>query len=347
MNTMDPLLTDLFSRAGASDTDRDLWLQERLGGVTATEMRDLMLRGEPFSVELEKRKRGLASDSFHGNKYTDHGKKREPVIAAKVQRDYGIAPESRVFHSAINSRYLASPDGVGVVGGELVLSEIKTSGKRKFPGTDAFEQSGYRDQIQWALFVTGAVRCLYVLEQCFWGAGNELVVPELFDWDDPDLQVAWVTRDEARISELKATADEFLERLDGDYAPPIIPEGVEQMARDYRAGLDQEKVGKTLAMGALDRAKDALAGVGAAKWDIPGYSVSWTPGKESAVEVPDEEAAKAADPKLYASLQRARKALAKKEAAWVELCGEHKKTEVKQGRPSLRVTPVKSKGEGK
>lgn len=344
------LLNDLLARAGASDEDREIWLTERKSGVTATEVRELHKRGDSYAVELEKLKRGLVEDSFHGNKYTDWGNQREPVIAAKVKVLYGIEPEHRVFHAVEDSRYLASPDGVGVVDDELVLAEIKTAGKHKFPdpvGQRLFDESGYYDQMQWQLFVTGAARCLYVLEEADWGEGNELAVPVVWDTEDPDILTAWVVRDEKRIAELKKAADNFLARLEGDYAPPVIPDEVAQLAVQYREGLDAEAAGKKRKEAARKEAEQALAGVGAAKWSIHGLSVTWSPGGESIVEVPDEEAAKAADPKLWASVERARKALEKKEAAWVELCGEHKKTEVKPGRPSFRVTPVKEKGEKK
>lgn len=338
---MSDLPNDLFSRAGASDHDREAWLAERATGVTATEVRELSKQGPGYASDLEQIKRGLKSDPFTGNKYTDHGKKREPVIAAKVERVYGILPESRVFHHPDNSQYLASPDGVGVLDGELVLAEIKTSGKKKLPGTLAFDESGYYDQIQWALFVTGAVRCLYVLEQCFWGAGNELVVPELFDWDDPDLQVVWVTRDEARISELKATADEFLERLDGDYAPPIIPEGTLSTALAYRHGLDQKAAGEKASKAARAELEDAYAGLGAAKWEVDAgddlVSVSWKPAGVDLVDAPDVDAAREADPKLWGQLQRAEKALEKKKQLWAEHQAKFVTKEEKTTRPSVTV----------
>lgn len=161
-----PALVALALRAGASDTDRELWLAERLRGVTATEIRDLVVKGPTFRRELIDIKLGRTVDSFTGNQYTAWGKKREPIIAAWVEQSFGILPESRVIRAAENLRLLASPDGVGVdFDGNLLLSEIKTSGHDIAPGTAKYADVGYLLQMIWGMRITGARRCLYVWEQ--------------------------------------------------------------------------------------------------------------------------------------------------------------------------------------
>ena len=157
--TMDPALAELYSRAGASDEDREEWLEERLQGPTATELAKIMASGsrEQAIADLVKQKR--EGDSFQGNAYTEWGKHREPIIAADLA-GYGMIPESRVIHAAVNSRYLASPDGVSVdFDGALVLDEIKTSGKPLPKGSKALELAGYEWQMQWCCYVTGATGC--------------------------------------------------------------------------------------------------------------------------------------------------------------------------------------------
>ena len=88
---LDPVLTDLFARAGASDQDRAAWLAERRQGVTATEMAKIMSSGsrERAISDLVKQKR--EGDSFTGNVYTEWGKEHEPIIAADLA-GLGVIP---------------------------------------------------------------------------------------------------------------------------------------------------------------------------------------------------------------------------------------------------------------
>lgn len=231
-------LTDLLARAGASDQDRAAWLTERAQGITATEIRDLV-RGKLRQDDLIALKLGRKVDSFTGNQFTDWGNEREAIIAAGL-RGMGIEPESRVFHGERNSRHLASPDGIGVeFDGAVVVSEIKTSGKDIRRGTPAYEQTGYELQMQYAMGVTGADRCLFVFEGriTFQGA---FVPGQLYS--------EWVPRDEAIITELMARADEFLAELDRqrEDGAPVIDEELDTHAVNYLRGLAAEKEGKEL-----------------------------------------------------------------------------------------------------
>ena len=81
------VLDELEARAGASDQDREQWLAERRRGVTATELRDIMLASnrDVAIADLVKKKR--EGDRFTGNAYTDWGNDREPVIAENGSRD--------------------------------------------------------------------------------------------------------------------------------------------------------------------------------------------------------------------------------------------------------------------
>jgi hypothetical protein len=207
-------LQDLEARAGASDRDRVAWLAERAQGITATELRDLYLRKTTVQ-QLVDLKLGRRVDSFGGNQYTAWGNTREPVLADVVQSIYPeLRPESRVFHAADDSRRLASPDGVGVVRGVLVVSEIKTGKDDIRVGTPAYVSKGYGIQQQWVMRVTGARRSLYVSEQ------------HDSDWQDrggayPEPApmglvpvMEWVEFDESLVRELDVIATGFLVAMD-------------------------------------------------------------------------------------------------------------------------------------
>jgi hypothetical protein len=187
--TLSPLEA-LLLRAGASDTDRDAWLAQRAQGVTGTEIRDLHL-GVKRSADLIAEKLGRKQTSFAGNAFTRWGNEREVEIARVLEWQYGVAPETRLFRSADNPRFLVSPDGTGTtIDGELLGAEIKTCGEECGLGSAAFEKKGYLIQIVWAMVVTGARRWLYAWEfrhgtmQSGFEAGALSV--EWVVWDDAD-----------------------------------------------------------------------------------------------------------------------------------------------------------------
>lgn len=194
---MATLLNELTTRAGASDTDRDAWLAERALGITATEIRDLKTGRKTMADLVDEKQNG---STFTGNKYTEWGKAREPEMA-EWAREFGLQPESRVFHHAEEPRYLASPDAIGECPDGLIIGEFKTSKHDLEVGSREYELSGYAYQMQWAMFVTGAVRCLYIYER------------HDDNWPDPTpgfMACEWVDRDDAVIAELRELADRFL-----------------------------------------------------------------------------------------------------------------------------------------
>lgn len=333
--TVSDALADLFSRAGASDQDRELWLAERMQGITATEIRDLVM-GKKREQDLIDIKLGRKVDSFTGNAFTDWGKLREPIIAEGV-RGFGIEPESRVFHGATNSRHLASPDGIGVeFDGSLVVSEIKTSGKNIAPGTAAYEATGYELQMLWAMWVTGALRCRYVTEQ-------RLSTPDGFA--PGPLSSDWVDRDDAKIAELVVRADAFLAELDRqrEDGAPVIDEAVDTHALNYLRGLAAEKEGAAL----KKTAYAALLAAGVSQ-ESPLARVTFSPGtpaEEFEDVVVDLAAAAAALPKETAALERAKARVVKLQTEWDALANGHTKTvtSVIKG-TAARVTVTAGKG---
>jgi hypothetical protein len=328
-------LADLEARAGASDQDRDRWLAERRAGITATEVRDLAL-GKLRAQDLIDLKLGRKVDDFTGNAFTKWGKDREVVIAADL-RGVGIEPESRVFHHQTDSRHLASPDGIGVgFDEELLVSEIKTCGHALPIGSPELYEKGYLLQVQWVMHVTGAVRCLLVVEERISVAGGFAPGPRSADWVDRDEQV---------IAGLVELADGFLAELDAqrENGAPVIDEVVDTHAVNYLRGLAAEKEGRAL----KESAYAALIEAGVSQ-ESPLARVTFTPSKEKppveVVEV-DEETAKLTAPQVWAKVQGARKRAELAEAQWAEVLATHTtKTTQPGGSTPARVTVTAGKG---
>jgi hypothetical protein len=181
---------DHRSRILANSTDRVAWLRARSNGVTATDVARLASENSVAAVAWDK----LHGSSFGGNAYTDHGNTREPEIAKWVHANHRIAPSSSLFHARGERAHLATPDGVAVVDGVLVLAEIKTTSNlwRSVPRS-------YLRQIWWQQYVLGAERTLLVWEQ------HLDFVPV-----SPEPQHRWIERDDNEIHMLVGLADKML-----------------------------------------------------------------------------------------------------------------------------------------
>lgn len=174
-------------------TDRAAWMRARARGITATDVAKL---STPRSIDTTAWQK-LHGSGFSGNAFTDHGKAREPVIAAWVLQEYGIEPSQALFHAQVDARHLATPDGLVLRdAGHLELAEIKTTNKvwRSIPRS-------YMRQIWWQQHVLGAERTLMVWER------HENFVPV----GDP--QFRWVDRDENEIAKLVALAGQLIDTL--------------------------------------------------------------------------------------------------------------------------------------
>lgn len=182
-----------FSRIVADSTDRVMWLRARSRGITATDVAKL---STAHSVRAAARQKLLGS-GFTGNAYTDHGRAREPEIAAWVLAEHGIRPSTALFRAARDARHLATPDGVTErLGGTVELAEIKTTNKpwRGIP-------RHYLRQVWWQQYVLDAERTLFVWER------HENFVPV----GDPECR--WIDRDENEIALLVGLADQLVALL--------------------------------------------------------------------------------------------------------------------------------------
>ncbi|MBC7443608.1 MAG: YqaJ viral recombinase family protein [Ramlibacter sp.] len=184
-------------RIVADSTDRVAWLRARAQGITATDVAKLATPRSLPNAVYDK----LNGSSFSGNTFTDHGRAREPEIAAWVLSNYGIEPSTALFHAADHRRHLATPDGVGPGSGSsaggLELAEIKTTSKawRSIPRS-------YLRQVWWQQYVLGAERTLLVWEQ------HKDFVPV-----NTEPECRWIERDEDQIAILVGYANDLIALL--------------------------------------------------------------------------------------------------------------------------------------
>lgn len=344
-----PVLEELASRAVASSTNADdlsgavkspEWYAARARGVTASEVHKLRVGGARARRELLAAKRaGGVGEDLSGNKYIRWGQVREEFIAEWISRRFGIGANQTLFHG-LNPRHLATPDGVGVDFDEtLLVHEIKTS-KHDLNPHDSdghFWGTGYFDQIQWQLWVTGAKRCLFVWEQHDdnWDPWPEDGPRPLRS--EPGFE--WFERDEARIAELVAVADDFLAALDEGAEPETVDPLIEASARSvllFREQEAQAKKAREAAWKHLQRMVDSRA---AFSFKTSAAQVTWTAPVTMEMEEGDDLAACATEEggRLFQQYADAR-------AAWDEYrAGFTKKVEkVTPGR--LTVTAPKKGG---
>lgn len=339
-----PAVAELEARAGAPDTDRTKWLAERRGGITATQVRDLYMRKIGRAAYSDQQtligqKLGLVEEPELSHvPVIGWGKVREPVIAERL-RGEGLAPESRVFKHPDNPRYLASPDGIGISFDEdLLVSEIKTAGYDLPPGSEKFDAKGYLFQVQWVMFVVGANRCRFVVEE-------RIEEPDGSFSPGPEHRY-WIERDDALIAELVVVADEFLAELDRqrEEGAPMVDPYLDELAVQYLVSLDAEKVGKASKEEAFSAIKACLIESGATVGqESDRANISWSPAAEVLVDAVDEVAAQAAHPKEWASLQRAEKRVEKLREEWAVLAAPHVAKVRRSKKESLRITAAKAK----
>ena len=186
---------DLQARVVADSRDRVAWVRARSRGITATDVAGLS--GAASILRAADAKLGHGP-RFGGNAYTDHGREREPQIAAWVAATHGILPSSALFRAEVEPRHLATPDGIGFgEGGRVMLAEIKTTNKqwRSIPRS-------YLRQVWWQQHVLGAERTLFVWEE------HDDFVPL---HDEP--KCLWIDRDEREIAKLVDLATDLIDEL--------------------------------------------------------------------------------------------------------------------------------------
>ena len=236
---------------------REQWLDARRRYVTATEVAQLARRGQDYWDELREIKAGQrTAPDISGLPAVRHGREREALIAPYVQSlEQGMVPNDDLY--VRNGRYAATPDlvGDGIVG---EIKTIKDTRLAKLQQARGWPTGQYYDQVQWQLFVTGAIACIFAWEP-YEDWDGELVPRE-----DMREHIT-IHRDEERIKALQEVADAFLDGRGVD-----IPTEVQVLLSQLR---DVRKEKEHVAQPIIDREKQLLdeikqlAGGKAASWD--------------------------------------------------------------------------------
>ena len=236
---------------------REQWLEARRSYVTATEVAQLVRRGQDYWDELREIKAGSrTAPDISGLPAVRHGREREAMIVPYVQSlEEGMVPNDDLY--VRNQRYAATPDlvGDGIVG---EIKTIKDTRLAKLQAAKGWPTGQYYDQVQWQLFVTGAIACVFAWEP-YEDWDGELVPRE-----DMREHIT-IHRDDVRINQLREVADAFLDGRGVD-----IPTEVQVLLSQLR-DVRKEKV--HIAQPIIDREKalldeiKQLAGGKAASWD--------------------------------------------------------------------------------
>lgn len=251
------------------------WLEARKNYVTATEVAQLVRRGESYWRELREVKAGVreAKDLSH-IPAIQHGREREPLIVPYVQ-----SLEAGMVHNedlvVRLGRYAATPDllGDGIVG---EIKTVKDTRLAKLKRSGGWPTGQYYDQVQWQLFVTGAIACVFAWEP--YEDWDGTLVPR----EDKRDHIT-IHRNEERIKHLRSVADAF---LDGEATPVAMedPEAVQRLLAELeQIRREKQRVVVPIVQEErriLDELK-ALAGGQGASWECESFRVTVTEPTQS------------------------------------------------------------------
>lgn len=243
-------------------TDRASWLAARSASpdsVSATDAARIMTGSAQGWASLRKEK--ASTKSWRGNAATQHGKDREPVIAAFGLDRFGLQPSAALLGRWGREHDLATPDALaqpqvtglgipelsglmrGVEYHVAAFGEYKTTVK-DWP-TWADVPKRYYWQVVWQFLVTGADRCYFIFEAHENGVPIHME-PRVFEIDRADVAED-IDRAIARVDEWRAGGDdaevpEALLPLDGLLSSHVLAkeaadaaaERVDAIAADIR-----------------------------------------------------------------------------------------------------------------
>ncbi|RLP68384.1 hypothetical protein D9V30_10365 [Mycetocola reblochoni] len=177
------------------------WHAQRRTGITATDIARLSGGGPATWAAVKAEKLGAGS-TFRGNRYTEWGKEREPVIAGFVEFAYDVHPNDRVAVFDGAEPWLATPDGLGAGRN----GEYKTTTKDWAVALPAIPRN-YVAQVDWAQLVTAATETVFAWEP------HENFIPG-------EIRTLLIPRAEDRINALIETALQFQDYLARDDDAP-------------------------------------------------------------------------------------------------------------------------------
>lgn len=382
MNTQltDPLssvLEKLAPRQVAHDKhDREHWLRTRLTGVTATDAKVCHKGSSHAKAALTKEK--LEGGSFFGNKATEWGKLREPVLLAEA----GATEYGYLVHAPGNDRHFATPDGLRKTWNGFAVVEGKTSSYDISFGSPKFDEYGYLWQILWQMYCTETTEAIYVWEQHDndWSRWDDRPRDRREEWAAYGPKPLRIVVEEIiltpqlqdELAKMILAANRFLERLDKrvdearaaitEEAPEVSEEdaavervklaALETQAKLYNDYLRKEKsagVDKKAALGELLKLASDRWGDEADSHEFivdpaePGelLRIGYGPSGTTATTVPDADAAKLADAELWEKHEAARIAFEAVADQWRAHLANHTTTKRKAVAAAVRVTEKK------
>lgn len=251
------------------------WLEARKRYVTATEVAQLARRSETYWQELREIKSGVREPKDLSRiPAIRHGRGREPHIVPYVQSlEPGMVHNEDLMVRL--GKYAATPDliGDGLVG---EIKTVKDTRLAKLQAADDWPTGTYFDQVQWQLFVTGAIACVFAWEPCEMWEGEFVPREDLRD-------NITIHRDEERIKQLRSVADAF---LDGEGTPVTTepPEEVQRLLLELEeVRWEKERIVTPILEDEkriLDELKQ-LADGKAALWEHKGFRVTVTEPRQS------------------------------------------------------------------
>ncbi|KIP90182.1 hypothetical protein RU09_11930 [Microbacterium sp. MEJ108Y] len=318
------LIEDAVSAVRIASQDNEVeWLDARAEGATASEVPKLS--PTTWSSTLSDK---LNGSTFRGNAHTERGHDRESEILTDLEwaTESKIYPNRHVWAAASNRRHLATPDGFQILAdGRIRGAEVKSHQhgwkmpKRVIP-TDHY------DQMQFGMHVLGLDEWLY---------GWEIMGPDgSAPTEDPQFRI--VKREQARIDELVAAADAFLDWIDNGAPVEEISPELEAAKVSMLAAERAAKVAETAKVAARAEFTALLEA------EFPdAMKTGWKHGDDSTVvlarparkTIVNEADWAAAEPEDFAEYDRWRNAVTSTEEVAVKLYPQ-----VTYAKPALRIT---------
>ena len=270
-----------------SSDDRETWLAARREGVTATEAAALASGGTSTWSNLRADKAG-ATTPWTGNQFTEWGNAREPDIAASVSSMYPhLKHNTHLVGSNDDPRFMCTPDMIGT-DNAATLCQIKTALWRGEKWDSAHVPKSYVDQMQGEMLVTGATVNLLAVE--FYDELDTGGFVPHFLFEDP--HIIAIERDDERIAELVAIAEQFLAMGEPDTLDMFLADYARADAREKAAKAEKDEFRKLIAKEIAERPSGKYVG------DLG--SVTQGKDKTETVTVFDEARFKEKAPKTWA-----------------------------------------------
>lgn len=255
------------------------WLAERQTRVTATDIGRLANGGPSVFAAVKAEKHGVRS--FFGNRYTEWGHEREPLIVSHLEFEYDLVANDSLY---VNGGRAATPDAVHTG----LLGEVKTTVTDWWQGDEQFTlaelqrvKPQYVDQVLWAQDVCEVDRTVFAWEP------HENFVPgrvrKLIIEHDPD-RLKVLAEVEARFLDY-LHADDQIGEWDAFMARYAEAEAV---MREAQAAVDELKQELRDKVGDKELAADTPFGKISYSWPKPRASFDTAAFKKAHKELAEE-----------------------------------------------------------